>query len=67
MKTTPAKMLNRAIRDPKGIWYGPHQCNKCGGVIVKKSFEQGGLELNAPQGSCYPNHKWELHDCGKEL
>lgn len=55
--------IEQQIHDPKGIWYGPHQCNDCGKIIIKKAREQGGLELNAPFNSNYPNHVWQKHSC----
>lgn len=55
------------IRDQKVVWYGPHQCHKCGGIIVKSSFETGGVELDAADyNHHYPNFVWVLHDCGNK-
>lgn len=56
--------LQKFIRDPAIIWYGPHQCNKCGQIIVKSSFESGGLALDAGDYEHhYPNFPWKRHDC----
>lgn len=57
--------ISRFIRNRKVVWYGPHECNNCGATIVKSSFNQGGLELDAPHGHHYPNHRWTLHRCNK--
>lgn len=52
------------IRDPSVVWYGPHQCNKCGGIVVKSSFQTGGLALNADdENHHYPNFVWDKHQC----
>lgn len=56
--------LQKFIRDPAIIWYGPHQCNKCGCMIVKSSFESGGLALDAGDyNHHYPNFPWRRHLC----
>lgn len=52
------------IRNPEVIWYGPHECPKCGRIIVKSAMEQGGLSLDAADfNHRYPNFKWEKHKC----
>ena len=51
------------IRDPKTVWYGPHECPVCGSKIVKSSIESGGVMLDAPHDSQYPNHQWNAHVC----
>lgn len=53
----------KKIKDPKGVWYGPHECNGCGSTVVKLSIQQGGITLDAPFGHHYPNHVWEKHEC----
>ena len=63
MRLTPEQEYK--IRDPKGVWYGPHQCNGCGETVVVLSRQQGGLALNAPHNHNYPNHVWEEHVCGE--
>jgi len=55
----------KKIKDPKGIWYGPHQCNGCGATVVILSREQGGIALDAPFNHHYPNHIWQKHDCSE--
>jgi hypothetical protein len=55
--------LQTFIRNPKTVWYGPHQCNGCGATIVKSSIESGGVSLDAPHGHHYPNHEWTQHKC----
>ncbi len=55
--------LSRFIRLRSVVWYGVHECNGCGAPIVKSSSETGGVALDAPHDSCYPNHKWALHCC----
>jgi hypothetical protein len=32
-------------------------------MIIYSSVESGGVTLNAPRQSHYPNHKWTLHEC----
>lgn len=59
--------IEKAIKDPEGIWYGPHECNGCGKLVIKKSLDQGGLTLDAPHNHHYPNHQWEIHICEKEI
>jgi hypothetical protein len=58
--------IEAIIRNPHTVWYGPHECDRCGGVIVKSSFGQGGVSLNAPHDHHYPNHKWTEHVCGRK-
>ncbi len=64
-KTSQKKVVktNRFIRLRSVVWYGPHECNICGGIIIKSSFETGGLMLDAPHDHHYPNHKWTVHKC----
>lgn len=60
-----AEGLAKFIRDPAIIWYGPHQCNKCVAMIVKSSFESGGVMLDAgDHNHHYPNWPWQRHKCG---
>ncbi len=66
MKTVTQKLSKteiKKIRDPKGIWYGPHECNGCGTTIVKLSKEQGNISLDAPFNHHYPNFQWKKHTC----
>jgi hypothetical protein len=60
-----SKGFNNFIRNPKVVWYGPHQCNGCGGLIVRSSSQSGGISLNAPFNHHYPNHIWAEHKCSK--
>ena len=56
--------FHKFIRDPAVIWYGPHQCDRCGCLIVKSSIETGGLELDAGDyNHHYPNFPWQKHAC----
>ena len=61
MNLTPEEAWK--IKDPDGVWYGPHQCNGCGATIIKLSVAQGGIALDAPFNHHYPNHVWEKHSC----
>lgn len=61
-----AEGLAAFIRDPAVVWYGPHNCHKCGGMVVRSSFETGGLMLDAEDyNHHYPNFVWAKHKCGK--
>jgi hypothetical protein len=57
------KGFNNFIRNPSIVWYGPHECNGCGAIIVKPSISSGGIALDAPHGHHYPNHQWKEHKC----
>lgn len=61
MNLTPQESWK--IKDPAGVWYGPHECNGCGATVVKLSVAQGGITLDAPHNHHYPNHIWEKHVC----
>lgn len=73
LKTVPQDCLNddanlfatlEFLRNPDVVWYGPHACNKCGEMIVKSSFESGGMELDADDANHhYPNFRWQRHIC----
>jgi hypothetical protein len=63
MNLTPEEAWK--IKDPVGVWYGPHECNGCGATIIKLSLEQGGISLNAPHDHHYPNHVWQKHSCAE--
>ena len=45
------------------IFYGPHPCEACGGMICKASRGQGGEEFDYPEGPIYPNTEWKRHAC----
>jgi len=45
------------------IFYGPHQCLDCGGIICKASYTQGGESFDYPKGPIYPNTDWKRHNC----
>lgn len=45
------------------IFYGPHPCEACGGMICKASRGQGGEEFDYPEGPIYPNTPWSRHAC----
>lgn len=53
--------LRKQLNDFKSIFYGPHPCEKCGVIIVKKSREQGGQAYNVPS----EGGQWESHVCSK--
>ncbi len=55
--------IGEMLRDHSVIWYGPHECNGCGAIIVKSSIETGAVALDAPHDHHYPNHQWRLHLC----
>lgn len=57
--------LEKEIRDPAAIWYGPHQCEGCGKVIVRRDRRQGEvLSLDAEDfNHHYPNVIWTEHVC----
>lgn len=59
------EQLEKEIRDPRGIWYGPHQCEGCNRIIVKRATEQGPLlALDAESfNRNYPNFVWHEHVC----
>jgi len=60
--------LKSFIRDADIIWYGPHNCNKCGNIIIKSAHQQGGVELDAGDfNHNYPNWKWTLHKCSPPI
>ena len=61
MNLTPEEAWK--IKDPAGVWYGPHECNGCGATVVKLSVAQGGIALDAPHNHHYPNHIWQKHIC----
>ena len=45
------------------VFYGPHPCEACGGMICKASRGQGGEEFDYPEGPIYPNTEWKRHSC----
>jgi len=45
------------------VFYGPHECHRCGKTIVKASYTQGGEEFDQPDGPIYPNTEWTRHNC----
>lgn len=56
--------LEKKLRDPESLWYGPHQCEACGGIVIRQSLEQGGLKLDAEDHNHhYPNFLWQEHQC----
>lgn len=57
--------LESFIRQTNVVWYGPHECNSCGRVVVKSSIATGGVTLDAPHDHHYPNFKWKEHKCTK--
>jgi hypothetical protein len=57
------KEFEKFLRDPSVEWFGPWHCSNCNAMIIYSSVESGGVTLNAPRQSHYPNHKWTLHEC----
>lgn len=59
----PAPPLDQA--NSTLVYYGPHECGRCGRLIVKAAREQGGAEYDYPRGPepIYPNTRWRPHDC----
>jgi len=57
--------LEKEIRDPAAIFYGPHQCENCGRIIVRRCRKQGeDLTLDAEDfNHHYPNFIWQEHIC----
>jgi hypothetical protein len=51
------------FRNSKIVYYGPHQCDNCGAMIVKMGVEFGGTAFNAPKTYAYPNTEWHPHVC----
>ena len=51
------------FRNSKIVYYGPHTCENCGGMIVKMGAEWGGVAFTAPEGPIYPNTEWHPHVC----
>lgn len=52
------------ISDKTVTWYGPHQCNGCGEIIITSSVGTGGVKLNAgAHEHHYPNFEWTQHKC----
>jgi hypothetical protein len=51
------------FRNSKIVYYGPHQCDNCGAMIVKMGIEFGGTAFNAPKTYAYPNTEWHPHVC----
>ena len=45
------------------VFYGPHPCEACGGMICKAARAQGGEEFDYPEGPIYPNTEWKRHAC----
>lgn len=45
------------------VFYGPHECVRCGKAIAKASTQQGGEEFDYPDGPIYPNTAWDRHNC----
>ena len=52
-----------APSDVRIIYYGPHPCDDCGGLICRVSLEQGGDKFDYPEGPIYPNTVWRPHSC----
>lgn len=57
--------LEKEIRDPAAVWYGPHQCEGCGRIIIRRDRRQGEvLALDAEDfNHHYPNFVWTEHVC----
>lgn len=57
--------LDKEIRDPRAVWYGPHPCEQCGKIIVKRDHRNGAkLALDADaHNHHYPNFLWFEHVC----
>lgn len=51
------------FRNSKIIYYGPHQCARCGVLICKMGHEFGGNSFKYPEGPIYPNTEWHPHVC----
>jgi hypothetical protein len=51
------------IQTDRRVFYGPHLCQKCGRMIVRASFEDGGESFDQPDGPIYPNTVWVQHVC----
>ena len=49
------------------VFYGPHPCARCGAMIAKASYTQGGEEFDYPDGPIYPNTDWRRHNCARTL
>lgn len=61
----PKKSLT--FRNPKLVYYGPHECSNCGVMVAKMGAEFGGNSFNYPEGPVYPNSEWQPHVCDPDL
>jgi hypothetical protein len=51
-------------KDPTIVYYGPHECDECGQMIVRAALERGGQKFDVPEVSfLYPNTLWSPHVC----
>lgn len=52
--------LRRQLKDYKSTYYGPHQCEGCGTMIIKQAIEQGARSWEVH--TLTPDH-FEPHHC----
>jgi len=55
------------FRSSRVVYYGPHSCENCGGMICKMGREFGGTSFSYPEGPIYPNTEWHPHVCDPQL
>lgn len=51
------------FRNSRIIYYGPHDCERCGVTICKMGHEFGWNAFTYPEGPIYPNTEWHPHVC----
>lgn len=55
-ETPDYKLLRAQLNDYEGTFYGPHNCEGCGVMIIKKSYEQGGQSWELPKDNHFDPH-----------
>lgn len=58
-KVTPPELRDQRL--DQATFYGPHDCDRCGCLIVRTSQEDGGHRYDYPEGPIYPNTRWVPH------
>jgi hypothetical protein len=51
------------FRNSRIIYYGPHECERCGVMICRMGHEFGANAFTYPEGPIYPNTEWHPHVC----
>ena len=62
-QTSPRPEHHLTFRNSRIIYYGPHECERCGVMICRMGHEFGANAFTYPDGPIYPNTEWHPHVC----